>query len=56
MVSNDLKQLIYVYDFLTLWTFYIQVIEEVQIIDTQNYPKLIFAHGNIPKSRFNKEL
>ena len=56
IVSNDLKQLIYVYDFLRLWTFYIQVIEEAQIIDTQNYPKLIFSHGNIPESRLNKEL
>ena len=56
IVSNDLKQLIYVYDFLRLWTFYIQVIEEAQIIDTQNYPKLIFSHGNITESRLNKEL
>ncbi len=56
IISNDSKQLIYVYDFLKLWTFYIQIIEEAQIIDNQNYPKLIFSHGNIPESRLKNDL
>ena len=56
IVSNDLKQLIYIYDFLKLWTFYIEIIEEVQMIDKQNYPKLIFSHGDIPESRLKSDL
>ena len=50
ILSNETKELIYVYDFLMLWTFYIQIIEEVKLLDSENYPNLIFSHGDVPKS------
>jgi len=56
IISNDLKELIYIYDFLLLWTIYIQIIEEAKILEGQEYPNLIFSHGNAPKLKSNKEL
>ncbi len=56
IISNDLKELIYIYDFLLLWTIYIKIIEETKILKGQEYPNLFFSHGNVPKLKSNKEL
>ena len=56
ILTDSLKQLIYVYDFFKLWTFYIQVVEEVEIVENQNYPRLIFSHGKISKSKLKSDL
>ena len=56
ILTNSLKQLIYVYDFFKLWTFYIQVVEEVEIVENQNYPRLIFSHGKISESKLKSDL
>jgi len=56
ILTDSLKQLIYVYDFFKLWTFYIQVVEEVEIVENQNYPKLIFSHGKISESKLKSDL
>ncbi|MEE3034918.1 MAG: hypothetical protein VX325_03630 [Bacteroidota bacterium] len=56
IISNDLKELIYIYDFLLLWTIYIKIIEETKILEGQEYPNLFFSHGNVPKLKSNKEL
>tara|TARA_B100000131_G_C17781144_1_gene477335 strand:- start:4 stop:420 length:417 start_codon:yes stop_codon:yes gene_type:complete len=55
ILTNSLKQLIYVYDFFKLWTFYIQVVEEVEIVENQNYPRLIFSHGKINESKLKND-
>ena len=56
ILTDSLKQLIYVYDFFKLWTFYIQVVEEVEIVKNQNYPRLIFSHGKISESKLKSDL
>ena len=56
VLKDSLKQLIYVYDFFKLWTFYIQVVEEVEIVENQNYPRLIFSHGKISESKLKSDL
>ncbi len=56
ILTDSLKQLIYVYDFFKLWTFYIQVVEEVEIVENQNYPRLIFSHGKISESKLKSYL
>ena len=56
ILTDSLKQLIYVYDFFKLWTFYIQVVEEVEIVENQNYPRLIFSHGKISESKLKSDL
>ena len=56
ILSNEITELIYVYDFLILWTFYVQIIEEVKSLDGHEYPNLIFSHGNISKPPPKKNL
>ena len=43
------KRLIYVYDFLNMWTFYVELKESGKIISGINYPNLINSQGNVPE-------
>ncbi|OMP30411.1 hypothetical protein [Mangrovimonas sp. DI 80] len=46
----DEKQtkLIYVYDFLSMWTFFVELAEIVEEAEGMDYPNLMFVHGQIP--------
>ena len=52
--NEDNKRLIFIYDFLALWTFYIDVIEFTQPVKNTTYPNLVFSMGEIPKKPPNK--
>ncbi|WP_299129282.1 hypothetical protein [uncultured Winogradskyella sp.] len=41
-------KLIYVYDFLNMWTFYVELAEIVEESVGTDYPNLMFVHGQIP--------
>lgn len=41
-------KLIYVYDFLSMWTFFVELAEIVDETNGVDYPNLMFAHGQIP--------
>ena len=41
-------KLIYVYDFLSMWTFYVELAEIVEEAEGTDYPNLMFLHGQIP--------
>ena len=43
------KRLIYVYDFLNMWTFYVELKESGEIIPGVNYPNLIHSQGDVPE-------
>ena len=45
----DNHHLIYVYDFLALWTFFVELMEVGEKEPTALYPNLIFAQGEIPE-------
>ena len=47
--------LIYVYDFLALWTFFIELIEVAEYDPATLYPNLIFAQGEAPEEAPEKE-
>ncbi len=54
-VINDIvheaqTKLIYVYDFLSMWTFLVELAEIVEEAEGTDYPKLMFVHGQIPDS------
>ena len=49
ILNKSNKRLIFIYDFLALWTFFIEVIEFTQPIKNTSYPNLIFSKGKIPK-------
>ena len=41
--------LIYVYDFLSMWTFFVELMEVGEPSPTGLYPNLIFAQGEVPE-------
>ena len=47
--------LIYVYDFLALWTFFVELIEVGEPELTTLYPNLIFAQGEVPDEAPEKD-
>ncbi|WP_298904234.1 hypothetical protein [uncultured Psychroserpens sp.] len=48
VVHEAQTKLIYVYDFLSMWTFYVELAEIVDEADGTDYPNLMFVHGQIP--------
>jgi len=41
-------KLIYVYDFMNMWTFFVELAEIVDEIPGAEYPNLMFVHGQLP--------
>lgn len=48
LVHEIHTKLIYVYDFLNMWTFFVELAEIVEEADSTHYPNLLFVHGQIP--------
>lgn len=53
--SEDQTRMIYVYDFLSMWTFLVELAEIAEVQDGQSYPNLLFAHGVLPDSAPDKQ-
>lgn len=49
VISADQHHLIYVYDFLNLWTFFVELMEVGETITGTTYPNLIHAQGEVPE-------
>ena len=47
-VSESSTKLIYVYDFLNMWTFLVELAEVVQEAEGTDYPNLMYVHGQVP--------
>ncbi|WP_040249611.1 IS1096 element passenger TnpR family protein [Psychroserpens mesophilus] len=50
VVHEAQTKLIYVYDFLSMWTFLVELAEIVEEAEGADYPNLMFVHGQIPDS------
>lgn len=50
IVSEKNRNLIYVYDFFSMWTFLIELAEIAEPQEGISYPNLMFAHGVLPDS------
>ncbi|MEN8886779.1 MAG: hypothetical protein ABF246_10340 [Winogradskyella sp.] len=48
VIHEAATRLIYVYDFMNLWTFYVELGEIVEEAEGTDYPNLMFVHGQIP--------
>lgn len=48
VTNKENTRLIYVYDFLSMWTFLVELADIAEPDDNQTYPNLMFAHGDIP--------
>ncbi|SFN86272.1 pRiA4b ORF-3-like protein [Bizionia echini] len=47
-VHEAQNKLIYIYDFLSMWTFYVELAEIVEETEGTDYPNLMFVHGQVP--------
>lgn len=54
-VHEKQTKLIYVYDFLNMWTFLVELAEIAEPEEGRTYPNLMFAHGQIPEEAPDKE-
>ena len=50
LFSDENSRLLYVYDFLALWTFFIEVVETKSPKKNTEYPNLVFSEGTVPKT------
>lgn len=48
VVSEEEPKLLYVYDFFSMWTFFVELVEIAEGENGVTYPSLLFAHGSIP--------
>ena len=48
IVHEASTRLIYVYDFMNMWTSYVELAEIVEEAQGTDYPNLMFVHGQIP--------
>lgn len=54
-VVHELQpKLIYIYDFLSMWTFYVELAEIVDEAKGHDYPNLMFAQGQVPDNAPDK--
>tara|TARA_B100001094_G_scaffold197676_1_gene191729 strand:+ start:66 stop:533 length:468 start_codon:yes stop_codon:yes gene_type:complete len=55
VLNNQNTKLLYIYDFINMWTFYVELIEEAEEINNILYPRIIFSVGNVPKKAPEKK-
>ena len=55
ILDQDNTKIIYVYDFLNMWTFLVELAEITEIEEGRDYPNLMFVHGQLPDSAPEKE-
>lgn len=48
VASKEETKMIYVYDFLTMWTFMVELADIIEHEEGQAYPNVMFSHGQIP--------
>ena len=55
ILSEKQTRLIYVYDFLKMWTFFVELGQIAEVEEGRDYPNLMFVHGQIPDNAPEKE-
>ena len=55
VVSQEQTKLIYVYDFLSMWTFLVELAEIAEPDPQMDYPNLMYVHGQLPTAAPEKE-
>lgn len=50
VLTEQNPKLIYVYDFFSMWTFFVELADIVEIEDGRSYPNLLFSFGELPDS------
>lgn len=55
VVDEEKTRLLYVYDFLNMWTFMVELADIAETETGQIYPNLMYSHGEIPEEAEEKE-
>lgn len=55
VVDEENTRLLYVYDFLNMWTFMVELADIAEAEIGQSYPNLMYSHGEIPEEAPEKE-
>lgn len=55
VVHEASTRLIYVYDFLNMWTFFVELAEIVEEAQGSDYPNLMFVQGQVPDEAPEKQ-
>lgn len=55
VVDEKAPRLIYIYDFLSMWTFLVELAEIADYESGREYPNIMFVHGQIPDEAPDKE-
>jgi len=55
MLSQDQTKIIYVYDFLNMWTFFVELAAIEAPQPGESYPAILFSHGEMPADAPEKE-
>ena len=50
VMTKDSTKLIYVYDFLSMWTFFVELADIVENEAGISYPNLLFSFGELPET------
>tara|TARA_R110002167_G_scaffold51470_19_gene148959 strand:+ start:1449 stop:1943 length:495 start_codon:yes stop_codon:yes gene_type:complete len=50
ILSEQTPKLIYVYDFLSMWTFFVELADVVEKEVGRTYPNLLFGFGDLPEA------
>ena len=50
VLTEESPKLIYVYDYFSLWTFFVELADIVQKEDGRSYPNVLFSFGELPDS------
>ncbi|MEB8329689.1 hypothetical protein OO009_10000 [Flavobacteriaceae bacterium KMM 6897] len=50
LLTENTPKLIYVYDFLSMWTFFVELADTVEKEDGRAYPNILFSFGELPDS------
>lgn len=48
VLTENNPKMLYIYDFLSMWTFFIELADIVEKVDGQTYPNLLFSFGELP--------
>ncbi len=50
VMTEQSPKMIYVYDFFSMWTFFVELADIVEKEDGRSYPNLLFSFGELPDS------
>jgi hypothetical protein len=55
LLSEDQTKIIYVYDFLNMWTFFVELAAMEEPTAGATYPETLYAHGEMPAQAPDRE-